>query len=74
MINEICFFAKYLTVTFSVGMLASVNILFPSAKYAFNYSVTLNVVASKAASAVIVRHSINDIEFFIGRIFGSPIS
>jgi len=45
-------------------------IQFPPDKYDFHNSVSLNVVASKAAtSAVIVGHSSNDLEFFIDRIF-----
>jgi len=63
--------------TFSVGLLAKTNkiVLFSPTKYDFNNSVSLKIFASKVAtSALIVEHSRNDLEFFIGSVFRASIS
>ena len=63
--TAICF-VNYLTVTFLIGLPVQIKILFPRGKHDFNNSRSLAAFESKAAtSAVVVRHSINDLQFLL---------
>ena len=71
-----CVLSNLSTVSFLVSLhcLQKLIILFPPAKYDFNF-VSLNAFVSKAAtSAVIVGHSSNDLKFFIDLTFRASIS
>jgi len=72
---DVMCFVKYLTATFSVGLSAKINNPLPATQYECISFVSLNALASKAAtSAVIVGHSSKDLENFIDRTFRASIS